>query len=383
MNNNILFFTNDYKPKSGGIAEYTYNIANNFSKNDKNVVVLAPKYGSEDKTFDKEQDFTTFRYTKINLIFKLIYILYKFKIEYIFNSAWYPCGFLTYFISKVFKIKFAIAVHGREVMRNYDGFKSKIKSYLKNKIQPIIFDNAGLIFAVSHFTKRKIIELNIKREKIHVINNGVDLNYFTKFQKFDHSYKSIKLKNKKILLTISRIEERKGHDKVIAALKKFVLSKFPETIYLIAGSGPYLNDLKQIVKQKRLEKNIKFLGFISEKEKIKLLKTCDIFIMNSRKVKESVEGFGIVFLEANACKKPVIGGNSGGIPDAISDGISGFLVNPYDEKDIGKKINILLGNNDLRIQLGEKGHDRIKRHFTWTKSTKKMIDLIYKFSDND
>jgi phosphatidylinositol alpha-1,6-mannosyltransferase len=95
----------------------------------------------------------------------------------------------------------------------------------------------------------------------------------------------------------------------------------------------------------------------------------DVFVMPSRERLEEkdVEGFGLVFLEANACAKPVIGGRSGGIPDAIVDGITGLLVDPQDPADIADALARLLVDKDLAIRLGRQGRSRVVRDFNWTR----------------
>jgi len=99
----------------------------------------------------------------------------------------------------------------------------------------------------------------------------------------------------------------------------------------------------------------------------RLYNTCDVLVMPNREVGSRVEGFGIVFLEANACKKPVIGGRSGSAGDAIVSGETGFLVNPNDASQIEERIVLLLNNPHIAERMGERGFQRIRNGLTWDK----------------
>ena len=122
--------------------------------------------------------------------------------------------------------------------------------------------------------------------------------------------------------------------------------------------------------------NIFFLGKISEEEKWAWLNLSDIFIMPSRQIKEDFEGFGIVYLEANFCGKPVIAGDSGGVRDAVEDGTNGLLVDPEDMDNISDAIIELAKNRDLRKKLGQQGRERAITEFDCGKQIKKMYSFI-------
>ena len=115
---------------------------------------------------------------------------------------------------------------------------------------------------------------------------------------------------------------------VLKALPK-VLEKFPNLTYLIGGRGEYQKELEKIVFEKNLSKNVRFIGFIQDDEINNIMNACDVFVMPNREEKGNVEGYGIVFMDANACGKPVVGGRSGGVNDDIIDGKNGVLVDTY------------------------------------------------------
>jgi phosphatidylinositol alpha-1,6-mannosyltransferase len=159
---------------------------------------------------------------------------------------------------------------------------------------------------------------------------------------------------------------RKGHDMVIRVLPR-VLQKVPNVTFLIAGDGPYRGQLEQVAAAVGVQDRVIFANKISDQDLPDVYALSDVFVMPSRAQLEKcdVEGFGLVFLEANACGKPVIGGRSGGIPDAIVDGETGLLVNPHDLEDIASALIRLLSDHELADRLGEQGRLRVVNKFNW------------------
>jgi phosphatidylinositol alpha-1,6-mannosyltransferase len=143
----------------------------------------------------------------------------------------------------------------------------------------------------------------------------------------------------------------------------------------MAGRGPREACLKSLVPLE-LTRKIIFLGELSENEKWEWLNLADIFIMPARDIIGDFEGFGIVYLEAALCKKPVIAGNSGGVNDAVVSGKTGLIVDPENIKDISLAIEKLVTNSDLRIELGKNGQERAWRDFNWEKRITEIAKFI-------
>jgi phosphatidylinositol alpha-1,6-mannosyltransferase len=134
-----------------------------------------------------------------------------------------------------------------------------------------------------------------------------------------------------------------------------LLQAVPDVTYLIVGSGPQAG-LDHLACELGVRDHVIFTGLVPDEDLPAIYALCDVFAMPSRQnlVEHSVEGFGLVFLEANACGKPVIGGRSGGISDAVVDGVTGFLVNPQDPQEIANVLKILLTNRELARRLATK-----------------------------
>jgi phosphatidylinositol alpha-1,6-mannosyltransferase len=177
-----------------------------------------------------------------------------------------------------------------------------------------------------------------------------------------------------VLLTLARIVERKGQDQVVRALPEIV-RQVPDAVYCIAGDprGDHAQWLKPLISELRLDANIRFAGYVEGGEIPAWYNLCDVYVMPSREIAGDTEGFGITFLEANACGKPVIGGNSGGIADAVVNGETGFLVDPLDPGIIAEKAIQLLTDDALAKKLGKQGRERILKGFTWRAVTERLM----------
>ncbi len=167
-------------------------------------------------------------------------------------------------------------------------------------------------------------------------------------------------------MTIARLVERKGIEVVIRAMPR-VLEAVPDAIYLVVGTGPQRGKLERLASESGLEGRVVFVGRVSDEELLYYYGACDLFVLLSRTLadKGEMEGFGIVFLEAGACGKPVIGGKGGGTSEAIEDGVTGLLVDPLDVNEIAGTIVRVLVDGELARRLGENGRKRAANQPDW------------------
>jgi phosphatidylinositol alpha-1,6-mannosyltransferase len=164
---------------------------------------------------------------------------------------------------------------------------------------------------------------------------------------------------------------------VIRALPR-LRESIPEVNYLIVGDGPYRPQLESLAEAMGVQDHVIFAGQVPTEELPDVYALSDVFVMPSRERLEvdDVEGFGIVFLEASACAKPVIGGRSGGIPEAIVDGVTGLLVDAHDPEDIGNALARLLTDRDLAIRLGQQGRLRVVHDFDWARVADQVEGIL-------
>lgn len=184
------------------------------------------------------------------------------------------------------------------------------------------------------------------------------------------------LAGRKVILSIGRLVERKGFDTVIRALPQ-VLKTVPNACYVMAGGGEYSSELKKLRDQLGLQDHVVFAGSPDREAIPAYYRLCDVFVMPSRTLSGSqCEGFGIVFLEAAASGRPAIGGLSGGIPDAIVDGVTGHLVDPTDVGALAERIISLLTDPELAKSMGQAARQRAVEEFQVGTQARRLCDLM-------
>ncbi len=237
--------------------------------------------------------------------------------------------------------------------------------------------HADAVFTISEFTRGEVLKWGVPDEKVVKMPLGPAPAVAASDSDIQALRKQFELSNKRVILTVGRLVERKGQDMMIHAMPH-ILTKVPNAVYLIVGTGPMEHTLKQEVHDRGLERSVIFVGDVPHDEISPYYALADVFAMPSRAVLEKgdVEGFGLVFLEANAYSKPCIGGRSGGVPDAVLDRKTGLLVDPWDPMDIARATIRLLEDRDLATRLGENGRRRIEKEMNWTRAAQVIRDTI-------
>jgi glycosyltransferase involved in cell wall biosynthesis len=223
---------------------------------------------------------------------------------------------------------------------------------LTNRDRQLALQYADRILAVSEYTRDRLLkEQPLDPDKVVVLPNTFDAERFQIHPKPNHLLQRYQLRAEQpIILTVCRLAEAeryKGYDQVLAALPK-IRHTIPDVHYLIVGKGRDRSRIKQLITQLDLQDCVTLTGFVPDEELCDYYNLCDVFAMPSKR-----EGFGIVYLEAMACGKPVLGGNQDGAVDALAKGALGALVDPDDQDAIAQTlIQILQGNypNKLMYQ---------------------------------
>jgi len=263
------------------------------------------------------------------------------------------------------EMKVIFYVHGEEVP-NAKGYHGR------NALEAL---KAGdHVVAVSSFTKNALAAAGLDPDKVTVINNGVDTTRFQPGPKSETIVDRFRLGSRRILLTLARLDERKGQDMLIRAIPKIV-EAVPDLAYLVVGEGDMTERLWGLVSELRLESTVLFTGGVSDDDVLAYYRTCDVYAMPNRTTANGdTEGFGLVFLEAGACGKAVIGGKAGGVPDAIEDGKTGFLVDGTSVEAIAAACIRLLDDGELRDRPGANGLEHARQH-DWGDKTREFLAL--------
>ena len=254
-------------------------------------------------------------------------------------------GWLAGACRRLFGLKTVIYIHGEEISTRstYDEGGQRRRRALAA---------ADGIVAVSRFTRDTLIRgFGVPGGKIELVSNGVDLERFVPRPRPDNLVARYGLDGRPVLLTVSRLYARKGMDRVIESLPA-VLRQCPDLIYLIVGEGYYRPTLENLVALHDLGRNVIFAGAVPDYELTEHYALGDVFIMANREMPDGeTEGFGLVFLEANACGLPVIAGQAGGSVDAVTDQVNGLVVDGDDTASIAAAIIRMFGDDRLRESL--------------------------------
>lgn len=370
---NKVFVAIDFPPEKGGIHDYAYGLISQIPAEETTVLTNKIKDVAASEQFDQKTEFQIIRkrifwnsnkflliVSQLILVFQLIILKWRNKTDEIHFVNIFPVGIAGPFMKTFFGVKYFPYVHGLDVM-----------GMVKSKLFPLllfILRRSDKVIANSQYTKSKLVELGVPEMQIVIIPPGLNVSKLNGASDFNEDIRDkYDLHGKKVMITVSRLVERKGHDVTLKAISH-VIERIPNLKYLICGDGPHRGELERLVMQYGLDSVVVFTGGITDRELHQLYECSDLFVMPSRDIKEKgdVEGFGIVFLEANYYRLPVIAGNSGGIPDAVKDEITGYLVNPLDEKEIANRIEELITDEGLARTMGNNGYDWVINHCLWS-----------------
>ncbi len=373
----VLVFSPDYKPSGGGVAEHAFKIARAMMRKGLHVVVLAPRQRGG-REFDARAGIPTYRVpragpvTGILFFSALLSIVRRHGIDFVYCATSHPSGLICAAASVFAGFRHSVTIHGHEVMYARRGLRQTLKSILR-PLQVAVLNASDRVFAVSAFTRDSAVKAGVKQEKIHVIYNGIDMEDFREPADVKSLPAERGVTGGPLVVTVGRLVERKGHDVVIKAMPD-ILDRAPGAAYVIVGDGPERARLARLAADTGVGGHVHLMGSLPRRDVLAFIAACDVFVMPSRRVGTSVEGFGIVFLEAGALKKPVVGGRSGGIPDAVEDGVTGLLVDPSSPEETARAVTRILTDSDLARRLGEAGYERVTRLFTWDKVADRILE---------
>jgi glycosyltransferase involved in cell wall biosynthesis len=207
------------------------------------------------------------------------------------------------------------------------------------------------------------------KPQLHTIHNGLDFEYFLS-ERSGTSTLPVNLDGKVVILNIGTFEPEKGQDVLIRAFRS-ILSSHPNTHLVLIGSmRPTSQATRDLIASEGLSEQVSMLEDVPHPMIPLWMKRADLFVLPSR-----VEPFGIVLLEAAACRKPVVATRVGGIPEVISDGVTGRLVPPDDAVSLAHAINDMLESPQERQRLADNLHQHAKNRFTWSQAAATYIQL--------
>jgi phosphatidylinositol alpha-1,6-mannosyltransferase len=378
----LLLITGVFPPGIGGMQSY-YHYLCLHSKWD--VTVLAPHYDG-DAEFDAQQPYKIirghfFENEKVNVsswwrLYKAARHVSKEVNPDVTIYGYILIGFIGLLLKWITGNKYLVSTHGKDMLefRNIP---------ILHSIVQLILRKADGILANSAYTKKLVLDYGVKPEQIALIYPGVD-GAFEPADKDEQLVNQYGLAGKYVLFTTGRLVRRKGHDRVIEALPT-ILQTIPEAVYLIIGDGPERSRLESLATEYGVAERVIFTGSVETTQQLGVhYNLGDQFIMSSRvlKIKGNVEGFGIVYMEAASCKKPIIAGDSGGVREAVLDGETGVLVPPGEPQAIADAVIHLYKEEGYRKQLIERAYARAKNEFQYPYLAGKMDAYLERVHHN-
>lgn len=366
----LIIISYDFPPQDGGIARLCQEISVGQQRYFNEVTVLTTNKEGESYTYNFET-INRIEFTKERIKCEREIIKYLKKIsnknEYVVLTAtWHPEGLLAYLAG--FK-NFYILAHGTELLSGISFFRKNIWLPIYSKL---LLKKAKGIIANSKYTKTLVQNIQPKSNVV-ALPLAVNENFF---KPIENKIRSNKFK----ICSVSRIEKFKGHDIIACVLANLPINVKEKIHWNIAGKGPDLKYVQDLVKKLDLCKFVTFNGFIPDDELPMFYAQSDIFILCSRESKSSieVEGFGLVFLEAQSCGIPVIGTNTGGIPDAIEHGNGGFLIEQDNEQQLTEILLNLVNTPSLLEEQKLRARNRVLNGFTWNHYNEKLFNILNK-----
>lgn len=372
-----LVISEIFPPKTGGSGRWLWEIYKRLNSEKEYVVVTSE--ASKAEGFDRDSPIKIYRtglsstdwgilsirgiIFYVRNFFRVRLIIKKEKIERIHCGRTLPEGVLAWLFNKMYGIPYACYVHGEDVEM---ARQSREFIFV---VQKVITD-AKLLICNSQNTKKLLVD-NWKTElsQIVVMNPGVDIDLFFPAPRDIRIKEKLGWGERLVILTVSRLQERKGHDILIKALKS-IAQEYPNVLYAIVGHGERKQELQTLVSELDLSNNVLFMANLSDEEMVLCYQQCDLFVLPNRTVGRDIEGFGMVLIEAQSCGKPVICGDSGGTVETLVDGVTGFVVNCDTPENLAELVIKTLADKDLVKDFGEKARAHVVKNFSWSRLAK-------------
>ena len=348
-----LIVTKTFPPEIGGMQSLMLGLANELSKTF--MIKVFADYCENHKDFDEQFSFSIERIGGIKLLrkYRKAQLINEFtkenKVEGIIADHWKSLELL-----KTNKKKICL-IHGKEI--NHEKGTSLNKRFLK------VLNNVETIVANSEYTKNLAISLGVQQNKIVIINPGVDKVHVLDNKTLKKVDNLLKHKSPR-LITVSRFDKRKNHEKIIMALRN-LKQIYPDIVYICIGYGDEEENIRKLVAELSLQGQVMFFKDISNELKNALVAKSNVFVMPSIVHKKSVEGFGIAYVEAAQYGLPSLGGKDGGAADAIEHQKTGLICDGSELDEVYSSINLMLENNKY-LEYGKAAKENSSK-FEWNK----------------
>ena len=357
-----LIVTRSFPPELGGMQNLMWGLSRELSKNF--MIKVFADHIEGHKEFDEQASFSIERVGGIKFLRKIrkAQLINEFlkenKVRGIIADHWKSLELIKS------NQKTYCLIHGKEI--NHSKGSSLNKRVIK------VLSSVEKVIANSKFTQNLAIDKGIDPKKIVVINPGVDPVKELNKKSLEKVESLLKVKNPR-LISISRLEKRKNHEKIIMSLRN-LKQKYPDIVYICIGYGNEEENIKNLVKELDLSSQVMFFKDISDDLKNALISKSHIFVMPSIVHKTSVEGFGIAYIEAAQYGLASLGGKDGGAADAIEHDKTGLICDGNNLDEIYSSLDLMI-NNKKYLEFGKNAKDR-SVNFEWSKIFNKYKQIL-------
>ncbi|MFI8205926.1 glycosyltransferase family 4 protein [Streptomyces sp. NPDC085937] len=365
-----LIVTNDFPPRPGGIQAFLHNMA--LRLDPERLVVYASTWkrtreGVEaTAAFDAEQPFTVVRDRTTMLLptpavtRRAVGLLREHGCASVWFGAAAPLGLMAPALRRAGAERIVATTHGHEA-----GWAQLPAA---RQLLRRIGESTDTITYLGEYTRSRIAGALTPAAAARMVQlpPGVDEKTFHPGSGGDEVRARLGLAGRPVVVCVSRLVPRKGQDTLIRAMPA-ILAAEPEAVLLIVGGGPYEKDLRRLAADTGVAASVRFTGSVPWSELPAHYGAGDVFAMpcRTRRGGLDVEGLGIVYLEASATGLPVVAGDSGGAPDAVLDGETGWVVRGDSPTDTADRITTLLADPELRASMGRRGREWVEQKWRW------------------
>ncbi|MFE5210759.1 glycosyltransferase family 4 protein [Streptomyces sp. NPDC056600] len=376
-----LIVTNDFPPRPGGIQAFLHNIALRLDPERFVVYASTWKRGREGveatAAFDAEQPFRVVRDRTTMLLptpgatRRAVGLLREHGCTSVWFGAAAPLGLMAPALRKAGATRLVATTHGHEA-----GWAQLPAA---RQLLRRIGESTDVITYLGEYTRSRIADALTPEAAARMVQlpPGVDEKTFHPGSGGDKVRARLGLTDRPVVVCVSRLVPRKGQDTLIRAMP-LILAAEPDAVLLVVGGGPYEKDLRKLARETGVERSVVFTGSVPWSELPAHYGAGDVFAMpcRTRRGGLDVEGLGIVYLEASATGLPVVAGDSGGAPDAVLDGETGWVVPGGSPGDAAERIVTLLGDAELRRRMGERGRAWVEERWRWDLLADRLRDLL-------
>ncbi|WOJ98294.1 glycosyltransferase family 4 protein [Congregibacter brevis] len=285
-----------------------------------------------------------------------------------------PEGVIGWLLNKSLKLPYLCFVHGEDIQA---AMESRELSWMIRRV----FSSAEVLIANSHNTARLLIaHWDVSVDKVQVLHPGMDAERFVPAERDRSFCAAMGWLERTVILTVGRLQRRKGHDVLIRALP-LLLKEFPSLHYVIVGEGEERSELERLVTGLGLSDHVQFLGEVDDSTMIQCYQQCHLFALPNRTEGSDIEGFGMVLAEAQACGKAVLAGDSGGTRETMLVGETGIIVDCQTPEALADAIQHLLSDGDRLEEMGLRAREHVAITLDWRVHVEKARAIFNSIGD--